>query len=116
MATRLDNDFQFIDVGRQDPSKKDARKRAKMGKDTVCSKFKAQLAALLDEIERTAVQYVRCVKPNTRKSPAYYDAPMVVDPERGVYPPRDRRIRVRVRVRGFDERRDYRTYHIAVRA
>ncbi|GAA5175267.1 FAD-dependent oxidoreductase [Modicisalibacter zincidurans] len=29
MATRLDNDFQFIDVGRQDPSKKDARKRAK---------------------------------------------------------------------------------------
>ncbi|WP_136066118.1 FAD-dependent oxidoreductase [Modicisalibacter radicis] len=29
MANRLDNDFQFIDVGRQDPSKKDARKRAK---------------------------------------------------------------------------------------
>ncbi len=29
MANRLDNDFQFIDVGRQDPNKKDARKRAK---------------------------------------------------------------------------------------
>ena len=29
MANRLNNDFQFIDVGRQDPQKKDARKRAK---------------------------------------------------------------------------------------
>ncbi|MCO7247170.1 MULTISPECIES: FAD-dependent oxidoreductase [Halomonadaceae] len=29
MANRLNNDFQFVDVGRQDPQKKDARKRAK---------------------------------------------------------------------------------------
>ncbi|MGM0520761.1 MAG: FAD-dependent oxidoreductase [Pseudomonadota bacterium] len=29
MANRLNNDFQFIDVGRQDPKKKDARSRAK---------------------------------------------------------------------------------------
>ncbi|MCI0509109.1 glutamate synthase (NADPH) small subunit [Chromohalobacter marismortui] len=29
MATRLNNDFQFIDVGRQDPQKKDARARAR---------------------------------------------------------------------------------------
>ena len=29
MANRLSNDFQFIDVGRRDPQKKDARSRAK---------------------------------------------------------------------------------------
>ncbi|WP_346795637.1 FAD-dependent oxidoreductase [Halomonas sp. Bachu 37] len=29
MANRLSNDFQFIDVGRKDPDKKDARKRSK---------------------------------------------------------------------------------------
>ncbi|MCW4149987.1 MULTISPECIES: FAD-dependent oxidoreductase [Halomonadaceae] len=29
MANRLNNDFQFVDVGRQDPQKKDARKRSK---------------------------------------------------------------------------------------
>ena len=29
MANRLNNDFQFVDVGRQDPHKKDARARAK---------------------------------------------------------------------------------------
>ena len=29
MANRLNNDFQFVDVGRKDPQKKDARARAK---------------------------------------------------------------------------------------
>ena len=29
MANRLNNDFQFVDVGRKDPEKKDARTRAK---------------------------------------------------------------------------------------
>ena len=29
MANRLNNDFQFIDVGRQDPEKKQARARAR---------------------------------------------------------------------------------------
>ena len=29
MANRLSNDFQFIDVGRQDPQKKDARTRSR---------------------------------------------------------------------------------------
>ena len=36
----------------------------KLVKDTVCTKFKAQLTLLMEEIERTTVQYVRCVKPN----------------------------------------------------
>ena len=33
----------------------------------------------METIEKTKVQYVRCVKPNTIKSKACYDLPMVVD-------------------------------------
>ena len=47
--------------------------------DTVCTKFKSQLSLLMETIEKTKVQYVRCVKPNTVKSKANYDLPMVVD-------------------------------------
>ena len=33
----------------------------------------------MEEIERTTVQYVRCVKPNSIKSSSHYDVEMVVD-------------------------------------
>ena len=54
-------------------------KKGKLVKDTVCTKFKAQLTLLMEEIERTTVQYVRCVKPNSIKSSSHYDVEMVVD-------------------------------------
>ncbi|KAJ8600328.1 hypothetical protein CTAYLR_000646 [Chrysophaeum taylorii] len=60
-------------------TKGSSRKRGAIAADTVSTKFKAQLGQLMDEIERTSVQYVRCVKPNTVKSNAAYDAPMVCD-------------------------------------
>ncbi|WP_043529382.1 FAD-dependent oxidoreductase [Litchfieldella xinjiangensis] len=44
MANRLNNDFQFIDVGRQDPQKKDARTRAKEFAE-IYEPFKPQEAA-----------------------------------------------------------------------
>ncbi|MDR9440959.1 MAG: glutamate synthase small subunit, partial [Halomonas sp.] len=44
MANRLSNDFQFIDVGRQDPQKKDARTRAREFAE-IYEPFKPQEAA-----------------------------------------------------------------------
>ncbi len=44
MANRLNNDFQFIDVGRQDPEKKPARTRAKQFAE-IYEPFKPQDAA-----------------------------------------------------------------------
>ena len=55
------------------------KKKGKLVKDTVCTKFKSQLSLLMETIEKTKVQYVRCVKPNTVKSKANYDLAMVVD-------------------------------------
>ena len=49
------------------------RPRAK----TVLAKFKGNLASLLDEVERTEVRYVRCVKPNGAKAPRRWDAALV---------------------------------------
>ncbi|KAH8065114.1 hypothetical protein JL722_2019 [Aureococcus anophagefferens] len=50
-----------------------ARRAAK----TVLAKFKGNLASLLDEVERTEVRYVRCVKPNGAKAPRRWDAALV---------------------------------------
>ena len=44
MANRMSNDFQFIDVGRQDPQKKDARTRAREFAE-IYEPFKPQEAA-----------------------------------------------------------------------
>ncbi|KDO35782.1 hypothetical protein SPRG_22058 [Saprolegnia parasitica CBS 223.65] len=37
--------------------------------DSVGTQFKSQLNALMEDIRRTHVQYVRCIKPNSNKSP-----------------------------------------------
>ncbi|OQR93349.1 myosin-like protein [Achlya hypogyna] len=37
--------------------------------DSVGTQFKSQLNALMEDIRRTHVQYVRCIKPNSTKSP-----------------------------------------------
>uniref|UniRef100_A0A7S3NK29 Myosin motor domain-containing protein n=1 Tax=Aureoumbra lagunensis TaxID=44058 RepID=A0A7S3NK29_9STRA len=63
------------------PSTKKASRRStsSIAADTVSTKFKAQLSQLMDEVEKTQVQYVRCVKPNTQKSKSLYDAKMVTE-------------------------------------
>ena len=45
--------------------------------DTVTTKFKSQLSALMDSITGTDVQYVRCIKPNSAKSRKIFDRNMV---------------------------------------
>ncbi|KAH8066933.1 hypothetical protein JL721_7926 [Aureococcus anophagefferens] len=50
---------------------------ARAAAKTVLAKFKGNLASLLDEVERTEVRYVRCVKPNGAKAPRRWDAALV---------------------------------------
>lgn len=53
--------------------------KARKGADTVVTKFKNSLAQLMDTIGRTQTQYVRCIKPNKKKSPCEMDNSMVVE-------------------------------------
>ena len=55
------------------------RKRSTLGGETVTSKFKAQLGLLMDNISKTEVQYVRCIKPNRIKSSTAMNNIMVVE-------------------------------------
>ena len=48
-----------------------------MKADSVTTKFRSQLTQLMDAIRRTAVQYVRCIKPNSVKSSEKYSRPLV---------------------------------------
>jgi len=57
----------------------DTPSKAKMGSDTVATKFKTSLVQLMETIGRTSTQYVRCIKPNKNKSPAEVDNSMVVE-------------------------------------
>ncbi|KAF0696135.1 Aste57867_13081 [Aphanomyces stellatus] len=45
---------------------------------TLGQQFKTSLAKLMETIEATNVHYVRCIKPNSTKSPTLFDKPMVV--------------------------------------
>lgn len=47
--------------------------------ESLGSKFKRQLHTLMDAIQRTEVQYVRCIKPNAHKSKDELDCAMVVE-------------------------------------
>ena len=49
-----------------------------MKADTVTTKFRSQLTSLMEVISQTDVQYVRCIKPNSKKSKAIFDRPMIV--------------------------------------
>ncbi|CAK0877893.1 unnamed protein product [Prorocentrum cordatum] len=53
--------------------------QAKMGSDTVVTKFKTSLADLMWTVGQTSTQYVRCIKPNKNKSPVEMDNMMVVE-------------------------------------
>lgn len=54
------------------------RKTTSFMQETVSFKFKAQLALLMSDISSTEVHYVRCIKPNSSKSPVAYDIDAVV--------------------------------------
>ncbi|KAF0733977.1 hypothetical protein Ae201684_009154 [Aphanomyces euteiches] len=46
---------------------------------TIANSFRRQLGELMEQIAKTTTQYVRCIKPNSNKSPKEFDRQMVVD-------------------------------------
>ncbi|CCI45955.1 unnamed protein product [Albugo candida] len=48
------------------------RRRTSIVAETVSSQFKAQLNGLMEDIRRTNVHYVRCIKPNSQKNPQLF--------------------------------------------
>ncbi len=58
---------------------KAARRGSSLAQATVTTQFKRQLAAFMEQVGMTAVQYVRCVKPNTKKSQHIFELSMVVE-------------------------------------
>ncbi|CEG46908.1 myosinlike protein [Plasmopara halstedii] len=56
-----------------------SRKTSTFMQETVSYKFKAQLSLLMSDISSTDVHYIRCIKPNSRKSPNIYEIDAVVN-------------------------------------
>ncbi|GLE00942.1 hypothetical protein PINS_up009739 [Pythium insidiosum] len=48
------------------------KRRTSIIADTVGTQFKSQLNGLMEDIRRTNVHYIRCIKPNSRKSPMVF--------------------------------------------
>eukprot|EP01063_Lacrimia_lanifica_P029585 TRINITY_DN4547_c0_g1_i1.p1 TRINITY_DN4547_c0_g1~~TRINITY_DN4547_c0_g1_i1.p1 ORF type:complete len:1350 (+),score=416.81 TRINITY_DN4547_c0_g1_i1:159-4208(+) len=57
-----------------DPNEKKGAK-----KESIFAKFKTSLNDLLEAIESTTPNWVRCIRPNPEKVPAKFDAPSVLD-------------------------------------
>lgn len=47
--------------------------------NTIAAGFRKQLSELLETIDRTSVQYIRCIKPNDNKSATEFDRNMIAD-------------------------------------
>lgn len=56
-----------------------SKKGGSLVQQTVSTKFKTQLANLMETIGATSVQYVRCIKPNSEKSKDSFAMRMVVE-------------------------------------
>lgn len=53
--------------------KQQSNYRRKRSANTICSKFKSQLTALMEDIKNSRTRYIRCIKPNRRKLPVVMD-------------------------------------------
>ncbi|TDH65176.1 hypothetical protein CCR75_005909 [Bremia lactucae] len=53
--------------------------RTKKGPKSLGSQFKTSLAELMDNIKTTNSHYVRCIKPNSNKSPTEFNKRMIVE-------------------------------------
>ncbi|KAG7395397.1 hypothetical protein PHYBOEH_003796 [Phytophthora boehmeriae] len=49
------------------------RRKSSIVADTVGTQFKSQLNGLMEDIRRTNVHYIRCLKPNGKKSPSIFN-------------------------------------------
>ncbi|TMW62157.1 hypothetical protein Poli38472_009650 [Pythium oligandrum] len=55
------------------------KRRTSIIADTVGTQFKSQLNGLMEDIRRTNVHYIRCIKPNNRKSPHVFNKQRVTE-------------------------------------
>lgn len=65
--------------GDDDPAGNGRQRKGSLMQESLGSKFKRQLHSLMAAIQRTEVQYVRCIKPNANKSKDELDCSMVVE-------------------------------------
>jgi len=56
-----------------DLEKKASNYRRKRSANTICTKFKSQLMALMEDIKDSRTRYIRCIKPNRKKLPVVLD-------------------------------------------
>ncbi|CAM9532063.1 unnamed protein product [Chrysoparadoxa australica] len=61
------------------PRGKKGHRRNNSAMGSMANKFKQNLASLMDNIGRTQVQYVRCIKPNSLKSHVEFDKVKVIE-------------------------------------
>mmetsp|Transcript_11240 Transcript_11240/g.27030 ORF Transcript_11240/g.27030 Transcript_11240/m.27030 type:complete len:881 (-) Transcript_11240:226-2868(-) len=81
IANELNNDSMTSTRSRPEPkkqrrkqrtsllsSKQMTRKNSNIAAETVWTKFRSQLGRLMDSLSSTQTRYIRCIKPNTKKS------------------------------------------------
>lgn len=67
-------------VERKSASTKGARRQQGfLVGNTIAGAFRKQLTELMDTISKTTSQYVRCIKPNSNKSPCEFNRKMIVE-------------------------------------
>ncbi|KAI6208321.1 hypothetical protein M3Y96_00103000 [Aphelenchoides besseyi] len=54
-------------------------KHKKLVQVTASSKFRTQLSSLIEKLENTGTNFVRCIKPNSSMKPALFEAPLILD-------------------------------------
>ncbi|XP_072950983.1 myosin-2-like [Typha angustifolia] len=58
--------------------KKSGRSSADVQKQSVATKFKAQLFKLMQQLEHTTPHFIRCIKPNSKQHPGLYEYDLVL--------------------------------------
>mmetsp|Transcript_10394 Transcript_10394/g.15570 ORF Transcript_10394/g.15570 Transcript_10394/m.15570 type:complete len:1057 (+) Transcript_10394:2-3172(+) len=62
-----------------EPAGKLTRSKSSAVLNSLCSKFRTSLSELMETIRKTNVQYVRCIKPNSKKSAGIFENMKVVE-------------------------------------
>jgi myosin heavy subunit len=55
------------------------RRNVKKTKPTVCADLRSSLAAIMSELQTTALQFITCIKPNRTQMPSKFSAPYVME-------------------------------------
>ncbi|RLN56465.1 hypothetical protein BBJ28_00022450, partial [Nothophytophthora sp. Chile5] len=65
--------------GKQGKPGKEGRQKGFLVGNTIAGAFRKQLSELMETINKTSSQYVRCIKPNANKSAVEFDRCMIVE-------------------------------------